>query len=181
MPDFRNSHAHPLLGFVLKFLDPRPTKNGCVSISHKGEFPAYSSLFVRYEEKHDPSPESTIQSIQKPILTLAILALAAPIALVWATGSFDPRPASADIASYYLECPQTSVREGSRVVVYLNRVTNHTHTSLFSANTPLSRIRQHQTTTWNRTATMTGQTMPRGMPIGLGTPSRSDRTTRPSP
>ena len=131
MPDFRNSHAHPLLGFVHKFLDPRPTKNGCVSISHKGDFPTHSSLFVRYEEKHDPSPDCTIQSIQKPILTLSILALAAPIALVWATGSFDPRPASADIASYYVECPQTSVREGSRVEVYLNRVTNHTHTSLF--------------------------------------------------
>ena len=121
----------PAIGCCPKISNPRPTKNGCVSISHKGEFPTYSSLFVRYEEKHDPSPESTIQSIQKPILTLAILALAAPIALVWATGSFDPRPASADIASYYVECPQTSVREGSRVEVYLNRVTNHTHTSLF--------------------------------------------------
>ena len=70
---------------------------------------------------------------KRPILALAVLALATLIALVWATGSFDPRPAAADDARYYLDCPTTEVREGENVEVFLVRVTNHNHTTKYWA------------------------------------------------
>ena len=70
---------------------------------------------------------------RSPVLAMAILALATLIALVWATGSLDPRPASADDARYYLDCPTTEVREGENVEVFLVRVTNHNHTTKYWA------------------------------------------------
>ena len=71
---------------------------------------------------------------RSPHVTLAILALAALVALVWATGSFEPQPAAADDAAYYLDCPTTEVREKENVDVFLVRVTNHNHTTKYWAN-----------------------------------------------
>lgn len=42
-------------------------------------------------------------------------------------------PAYADEATFYLECPDTEVREGESVDVYLVRITNHQHDATFGA------------------------------------------------
>ena len=55
------------------------------------------------------------------------MALAAVAGFIALMAFFQPAPASADEAKYYLDCPTTEVREGESVDVFLVRVTNHQH------------------------------------------------------
>ena len=72
-----------------------------------------------------------IQSAPRwPGRKLALAAVAGFIALM---AFFQPAPASADEAKYYLDYSTTEVREGESVDVFLVRVTNHQHGVNFGA------------------------------------------------
>ena len=76
---------------------------------------------------------SLYQMITASRLTAFAAALAVLIALA-AFGSLQsPRPAFADDAKFYLDCPQNQVREGESVDVFLVRQTSHQHDVGFHA------------------------------------------------
>ena len=66
-----------------------------------------------------------------PVLMLALVAVAGLIGLM---AFLQPAPASADAATFYLDCPTTEVREGGSIDVFNVRVTNHQHNVTFGAD-----------------------------------------------
>ena len=62
------------------------------------------------------------------------MALAAVAGFIALMAFFQPAPASADEAKYYLDYSTTEVREGESVDVFLVRVTNHQHGVNFGAS-----------------------------------------------
>ena len=61
------------------------------------------------------------------------MALAAVAGFIALMAFFQPAPASADEAKYYLDYSTTEVREGESVDIFLVRVTNHQHGVNFGA------------------------------------------------
>ena len=74
------------------------------------------------------------ERIRTPWWPVPVLALVAVAALIGLMAFLQPAPASADAATFYLDCPTTEVREGGSVDVFNVRVTNHQHDVTFGAD-----------------------------------------------